>query len=608
MTTTKLDFDALRRDRAALEDALRAAGASIQPGQKNFRCPFHPDGAPSATIFSDESGALRFRCHAGSCGASGDVLDVRARSAGQTRAEVIRAITGTRPAPARTPSATPAPAARIFPTRSALQDAVESVADRQGKRLTAGYEYLDESGTLRLLVYRLEGPTGKSFLQTKPEGAGFVFGAPKELLPLFNLRSVAEAPEVIICEGEKAAAVLIALGFCAVTSAGGCKNAGRTDWRPLAGKAVVLWPDNDEPGAKYADDVTETLRHLDPPAIIRRVDPARLNLPLGGDAADVVAELEADGKDPSAIVATIRAILAGADSLPGPSAEVREEIEQAISGERCAIEWPWPFVTSLTDALRPGSVCVLAGGAGASKSLWLLLALAYWYGRGVAASALMLEDNRAFHTRRALAQRCGLAGLTNDGWCKANPERARRALIDNQAFADGFQRCLAFVPKTEDATVDFALGWLKERVAAGERILAVDPFTLLDFGEKTFIEESRFIREAKRVVEDTAASLIIVCHPRKGAGALKPEFLCLDDLAGSAALTRASQCVLWLRAHDDELSTVTRQHGREAVTYNRTMHLMKTRSAGGQGRKIAFQFDPQTLRFREAGLIATERA
>ncbi len=54
-----------------------------------------------------------------------------------------------------------------------------------------------------------------------------------------------------VSEGEKAAdtAQRIFPDHVAVTSPGGAKAAGKADWGPLAGRRVVIWPDNDEPGA-----------------------------------------------------------------------------------------------------------------------------------------------------------------------------------------------------------------------------------------------------------------------------------------------------------------------------------------------------------------------
>jgi hypothetical protein len=43
------------------------------------------------------------------------------------------------------------------------------------------------------------------------------------------------------------------------TSSGGGQAATKTDWSPLAGRSVLIWPDNDEAGLKYAVAVATIL-------------------------------------------------------------------------------------------------------------------------------------------------------------------------------------------------------------------------------------------------------------------------------------------------------------------------------------------------------------
>ena len=40
----------------------------------------------------------------------------------------------------------------------------------------------------------------------------------------------------------------------------GAKSPRKTDWSPLKGRAVTVWPDNDEAGARFADVVTRLAR------------------------------------------------------------------------------------------------------------------------------------------------------------------------------------------------------------------------------------------------------------------------------------------------------------------------------------------------------------
>jgi len=58
---------------------------------------------------------------------------------------------------------------------------------------------------------------------------------------------------VILVEGEKCAQALIAAGITATTAMHGANApVDKTDWSPLTGKAVLIWPDRDKPGWEYA--------------------------------------------------------------------------------------------------------------------------------------------------------------------------------------------------------------------------------------------------------------------------------------------------------------------------------------------------------------------
>jgi uncharacterized protein (DUF927 family) len=85
---------------------------------------------------------------------------------------------------------------------------------------------------------------------------------PDGLRPMYGLGKLAAIPsvDVIVCEGEKSAdaAALLFPDLVAVSSMGGSKAPQKTDWAPLAGRGVILWPDADEPGEAFITAV-ETL-------------------------------------------------------------------------------------------------------------------------------------------------------------------------------------------------------------------------------------------------------------------------------------------------------------------------------------------------------------
>jgi uncharacterized protein (DUF927 family) len=144
--------------------------------------------------------------------------------------------------------------------------------------------------------------------------------------PLYGLDRLATQPgaAVIVTEGERAAdAAAERWSDCvAVTSPGGARAAGKADWSPLAGRAVIIWPDRDEPGAEYAHHVAR-LAQAAGAADVRIVDvPAEW--PDGWDLADPLP----DGCDTDAL----RALLAGAQ--PAGAAPDATDEQQGADGVR----------------------------------------------------------------------------------------------------------------------------------------------------------------------------------------------------------------------------------------------------------------------------------
>jgi len=104
---------------------------------------------------------------------------------------------------------------------------------------------------------------------------------------------------VYVVEGEKAAEALRRLGLTVTTSAGGSAAAEKTDWSPLAGRTVVVWPDLDESGRRYAHDAARLALRAGAGGVMLlapRKLPRGEELSEGDDAADWVSLH--DGADP----------------------------------------------------------------------------------------------------------------------------------------------------------------------------------------------------------------------------------------------------------------------------------------------------------------------
>jgi predicted P-loop ATPase len=119
--------------------------------------------------------------------------------------------------------------------------------------------------------------------------------------PLYNLDVLAANPNalVIVCEGEKAAegAAKLFPNSIVTTSVCGATSPSKSDWSPLKGRIVLIWPDADDPGRKYARDVATILTGLGcsvevvDAAALAAIDPAtggKRETAEGWDAADAV--------------------------------------------------------------------------------------------------------------------------------------------------------------------------------------------------------------------------------------------------------------------------------------------------------------------------------
>jgi putative DNA primase/helicase len=116
---------------------------------------------------------------------------------------------------------------------------------------------------------------------------GWVMKDPPGKLPLFNLAQLRArlTDHVYLPEGEKCVCELRDnTGLLAATSAHGAKSVKKTDWRPLAGRDVVILPDYDDDGIKYAQEVANALLNLGKPARVKIVQLP--GLPPKGDCVD----------------------------------------------------------------------------------------------------------------------------------------------------------------------------------------------------------------------------------------------------------------------------------------------------------------------------------
>ncbi len=126
------------------------------------------------------------------------------------------------------------------------------------------YSYRNEKGKLLKQVVRYPDEDGsKVFRQRRPAKGGWIWNVSGLPPMLLNRESLEFADVVCITEGEKDAESVTALGLnggCMIgTTSGGAESWDASLAKQLVGYRVVVMPDADEPGKKFAENVKASL-------------------------------------------------------------------------------------------------------------------------------------------------------------------------------------------------------------------------------------------------------------------------------------------------------------------------------------------------------------
>ena len=185
---------------------------------------------------------------------------------------------------------------RVLDAATELLGRAPAAPARKGKKhapvddlgpATAKWDYLDATGKLIAVVYRYDPPGRKK--EFRPWDARRRKMAPPDPRPLYNQPGMTNAAQVVLVEGEKCAQALIDAGIVATTAMHGANApVEKTDWSPLAGKAVLIWPDRDKPGWEYATQAAQAVLSAGAKSCHVLYPPE--DAPEGWDAADAIAE------------------------------------------------------------------------------------------------------------------------------------------------------------------------------------------------------------------------------------------------------------------------------------------------------------------------------
>lgn len=289
------------------------------------KCPAHDDGTPSLSVTEMPTGQVLLHCHAG-CSFH-EVLDATKL----TTTDLIPSYTvGSSNTFTNDPFFLESHSHNTASSKGegfkTPEDAIAAYErnPKLGKHTTK-WEYYDADGSLVGVILRWDKSGGKEIRPISLIDGYWQMTQMPESRPLYRRNEVQQADLsqlVFVVEGEKSADAAQSIGLLATTSAGGSKAAGKTDWSPLAGRSVVLIPDNDRSGDGYSQTVAVTLAALNPPAIVRRINLIDdwPQLPPAGDIADWCNSH--DATEPATLKARIEALVDKAEFLAAAVAPV----------------------------------------------------------------------------------------------------------------------------------------------------------------------------------------------------------------------------------------------------------------------------------------------
>jgi RecA-family ATPase len=418
----------------------------------------------------------------------------------------------------------------------ALQRQEYSLALIKGELMTMPtleqeWEYKDEVGDTLFVKrrFKVNSEKGKTYSLHKVDAAGRRQGSmtgarivPYRLPELINAREAGRA--IYLVEGEKAADALVSIGAIATTSHAGASHWPADITQYFTGAVVIVVPDCDLPGWKYAKRVVEAL--LPVAKAIRVLD---FNLPeLGDDAYEWVA----DGGDRSKLAELAKAlpVVTSIDQVQTPEWIVpRETIEVTLEPDNLDRTEPpilvprqllnieaWddiedePVEWLIDNVLPKKAFCALYGPPGSYKSFVALdIAEAVatgrpWMGREVqAAGAVLYICGEGFGGIGARIKACKLHNRTQAG----AEIYVIRAAINMRSSAEDFDLLVASIKD------------LMEKTGVQFELVQIDTLARAFGGgnENNSEDMGAFIHNAGRIQRMLGCAMMVLHHSGKDA-------------------------------------------------------------------------------------------
>ncbi len=287
---------------------------------------------------------------------------------------------------------------------------------------------------------------------------------------------------------------------------------------------------------------------------------------------------------------------------PGAAADLEKYMTGVIEGRIFNVPFPWNEITRATQALQPGSFCLLGGDPGVGKTFFILQCLQHWHGNGINPAIFFAEKDRTFYMKRLLAQLAGNGNLVNLEWIKNNAMAAQNATASHREHLNDLGQHIWERPKGK-LTLDFVLGWIRDRAKAGNRVIVVDPITAIDPGAERWSKESDFVQATQELMNEFGVSIVLTTHPKQASGKAGGT-TSGHDAAGGAAYFRFVDTMIWMTMAKQP-RRVEANHPIGGTCFVKTknfIRLLKTRDSYGAGWELAYTF-LSNLTFIENGVV-----
>jgi len=490
-------------DRVLAESGVKLIGEGRQPKAK---CPFHKDGKASMSINLDEGVWKCFACNIG-----GSVIDFIARRDGKTIGAVMNELGGNG------------------------NGSSNGHPPSEHSKIVVTYDYTDESGRLLYQVCRMD---PKDFRQRHPNGKGgwewnmkgirrVLYGLPK------ILKSKSET--VWVAEGEKDCLNLQKLGLVATTNVGGAGKWMDAYSQTLAGKEVVLCPDNDAPGMKHMDQVLESVAPF--AKVVRKVTVPKPHK----DISDYLSTF----KDPESMFSAVTALVEDATvftkgiSIPvygmkDLEAKYRKEVNRSATHSLDLAVW-LPGLANYVRPIIPGEMVLVVADTGVGKTAILQNIARCAYPLKTLLFELELPDTLTYERFVAMATK-------TDGELVYNAYKTgNRVAWEATGELDHIFVC----PKPRVSPSDMTNIIIQSEVIIGERpaVAMLDYAQLADGGGDGRRESVSNVAEGMKVMAKETNTIVIIASQISRKKEADPEVF-LHDAKESGSLENSSGLVL----------------------------------------------------------------